>query len=185
MKTLYQHAFQSPALRQVGRLSNSTILLLSTISCWPFAWRKLALSATRTQKDFKTNIRLQNDLEQLYQGLDPTYIISPVSGEIVHLQDIIGHLSIAILSPVLASVLSMFLRAELLDSKDVEEQTSRVILKELNAAIFPDRVQQLQYFGLSDPSDHPTLFDTPAPYESGVLLKAWQNGVFRLRDMLV
>jgi hypothetical protein len=152
MKTLYQHAFQTQALATVGRLSRSTILLLSTISCWPFSWRKLALTATRTQQNLLSNDRLSQEIIKIYQSSDPVYIIPPISGQHISFDDIIHHLSISVQSPVLASVVSLFVRAELLDPITVQEQSTAVILKEVNAALHTDRVQKLNYYGLSDPS---------------------------------
>jgi hypothetical protein len=172
---------------------NPLLEILSMIFFMPYTWRKFCLTASRIQ----SNIFLNQTLQQLYYEIVNTgeEILLPVVFRvreshkkdrlqpinIIHVAELINEI---ITSPVQASVLSYFTRAELSAyPEQFIEAGEQSKLKEARATQLPDRVQQLDYTCLFTSGEmgfvgiHPDIptFGIPGAVPTR-LIKAFQNG---------
>lgn len=178
--TLFSLAFspsESTDLHQ--HFPPALFVLLHSCKAWPISWRKLALTVCRTQTSPLRNTRLQSEIEEIIASGDNLPIVSPFNQAIYTLPDIVNLLDIIHQSPYLCSVMSYVTRAERLESPEVyEEQISKIISKEIHAALHEDRPQQLDYLGLTHPHRrHQTLYHDEWSKLGYQTLQDWQRGV--------
>jgi hypothetical protein len=164
----------------------------------PYSWRKFCLSATRIQ----ANINLNTTLQTIYLDLvnRAEEIRLPASfkqgnradvyySNVITITSIIPLINEVISSPIQASVLSYYVRAEI--PENLEEFLAvgeELKLKELRASQLPDREQQLDYTCLFTSSEmgfigiHPDIptFGIPGAVPTK-LIRTFQTGLSNLK----
>jgi hypothetical protein len=134
-------------------LEDSLFELLSIIHYMPYSWRKFCLSACRIQSNIHMNASLQQAYYTLVNLGEEVAIPAAFRKRrgheqrqplnITYVADLINEV---ITSPVQASTLSYFVRAEIpLNLKEFLDAGEESKLKELRASQLPDRTQQLDY----------------------------------------
>lgn len=140
MSTLFYAAFQDSIRSSSFRNYPLFVSFLQCVSRMPLSWRKLALTVCRVQQSPKRASRISSEVDRILQG---TYfpIVNPITLSTYSLHDLVEYLHISYTSPIMCSLTSYVVRAEVFSDEEANSIITSGIIKEIDAALSPDTDQ--------------------------------------------